>query len=279
MSKFAAFEATGIFGVFSHDLTPSNLGPSAARTERKSQRCAPRIPCANIRRTCEREAARLRGPPTAHRAGGSAPTLTRRGAPREDRCQPIHAMKPHSISKAQAIAESEAFVRDNLASAREDLADGHTQRGYEHLGYAMHTLQDATSPSHEAFQEFGSDEPGIVGWVKHQALAIAHVAQELLYPGDPVVHGELAPGNRAVKGELEAASRWAHDIATGEASMPEKFFNPRTGRLAIPEEYLTPKSEAPGGVKSPIQNASGTGTGTAAPGPEVAPDTAPATSK
>jgi RHS repeat-associated protein len=60
-----------------------SLGPSAARTERKSIRRAPQTFFSTTRLTDEREAARLRGPPPAHRVGGSAFKLTRRGAPRK----------------------------------------------------------------------------------------------------------------------------------------------------------------------------------------------------
>jgi hypothetical protein len=65
-----------------HAELPQTLGPSAARTERKSNGRAPQTLFSNTRLTCEREAARLRGTPPAHRAGGSALTLRRRGAAR-----------------------------------------------------------------------------------------------------------------------------------------------------------------------------------------------------
>jgi RHS repeat-associated protein len=61
----------------------SSLGPSAARTERETQPRTTVAPQSCITLISVREAARPRGPPEAQCAAGSAPKLTRRGAPRK----------------------------------------------------------------------------------------------------------------------------------------------------------------------------------------------------
>jgi hypothetical protein len=109
--------------VFPTRCAPLNWGPSAARTERKFKQRVRQWFLSNTSLTPRREAARLRGPPTAHRAGGSAPALTRRGAPRLNAqlgrwisADPLAVHAP-----GQADLNLYAYVRGTVSKATDPL--------------------------------------------------------------------------------------------------------------------------------------------------------------
>lgn len=133
-------------------------------------------------------------------------------------------------SRPQAIARANAFVKSRLAAAMTTLADAANEKdgnaadalkdqAARELSQGLHTLQDGTSPAHEGFQSLANAKEDPIGWA-------GHLATEDFYP----------KGDRAKL--LEGATRWGLDVFTGAAPMPENFFNPTTGKLAIPAEYL-----------------------------------------
>jgi hypothetical protein len=119
------------------------------------------------------------------------------------------------VDRAHAIASADLLVKDRLHAAAVALKEHRMTEAYRALGDAIHTLQDATSPSHRGFQDWGTQS--------HKD----HVMAERGYPG-------ARTNERA---ELEGATRWALDIAEGKASTPEHFFDPASGLLQLPDQY------------------------------------------
>jgi hypothetical protein len=114
------------------------------------------------------------------------------------------------------IAKADAYVRQHLTAA---IQAGATTEGFQHLGVALHTLTDASSPVHQRFQPWAEDE-GIID-------KLIHVMQERAYPDE----------GSSERVELEGAVRWAYALfLRGEASLPPQFFTP-DGLLALPDEY------------------------------------------
>lgn len=115
-----------------------------------------------------------------------------------------HAMRGTGESAAGAKAKANAFVRSSLLNARAAEAVGRHSDALTHLGNAMHTLQDATSPRHRGFQEWNEN------WGVTDRRVLGHVAGEFSDPG---------PGS-----SLDQATRAAWDYFSGEQELPEDFF-------------------------------------------------------
>jgi len=91
----------------------------------------------------------------------------------------MHAMSnadPESKqSSEQAMEQADQYVRSQFDKGRELLNAGKLYQAYFEFGKGLHTLQDATSPAHAAFQSWHTNES--------TENLIAHVLQELRYPG------------------------------------------------------------------------------------------------
>jgi RHS repeat-associated protein len=137
--------------------------------------------------------------------------------------QYMHAMTGAGQERNVAVLQANEFVTTKLNNAKEAFKSGDLNRAYSELGDAIHTLQDATSPSHREFQVW--DERSST---YEQAM---HSKVERNYP---------AAGTRE-RTELEGVTRWAYDIFQGKVEMPKNFFEPGTGYLLLPEKYLQPQ--------------------------------------
>ncbi|TGL64596.1 SpvB/TcaC N-terminal domain-containing protein [Leptospira sarikeiensis] len=111
---------------------------------------------------------------------------------------------------------AEKFMKDRMTSALK-LKKNHRGKSIEALGDAIHTAQDATSPSHKPFQDWKKQLPGI-----------KHVLGENWYPRAGTIERSM----------LEGVTRWLADIYLGKAKMPEKFFN-QDGTINLPKQYYT----------------------------------------
>jgi hypothetical protein len=105
-------------------------------------------------------------------------------------------MTPGDESKTDARKKANDFVRDELNQARNatNVADA-----MRHLSFAMHAMQDATSPAHAGFQKYG-------GWTEMPG----HLWQELFDP--------KAGSN------LDKATDLAYKYYKGDLPMPKDFF-------------------------------------------------------
>jgi RHS repeat-associated protein len=65
---------------------------------------------------------------------------------------PEHATTPLFGDQGEAFKAMCAFVKDQMDQFRGNLNNGELQKAYHHLGQAMHTVQDSTSPVHEGGQ-------------------------------------------------------------------------------------------------------------------------------
>jgi len=84
-----------------------------------------------------------------------------------------HAMTPTGMSKEDARAKANEFVRSEISLAQGLMNQNNSHDAMLHLGYAIHCLQDATSPAHAGFRVY---EGG------HIELG-EHVYEELFDPG------------------------------------------------------------------------------------------------
>jgi hypothetical protein len=132
--------------------------------------------------------------------------------------QYMHAMwdSRGGMSREEAIGSANAFVRRMLIAAR--AAGTGSDMKFDRLADGAHTLEDGTAPPHVGFQDWGSQQ----NW-----FAAGHGTGEAWYPGAGT------PERR----QLEGVTRWARDIASGRAAMPDRFFDPQTGAILLPLEY------------------------------------------
>jgi RHS repeat-associated protein len=88
-----------------------------------------------------------------------------------------HGMRNGDASQTieQAMAQADGFVRSQFAKAKNLLAQGKIEEAYFQFGIGLHTLQDATSPSHGGFQPWSDRETA--------NQLIRHGIKELFYPG------------------------------------------------------------------------------------------------
>jgi hypothetical protein len=86
-----------------------------------------------------------------------------------------HAMRNSKETVQQAMDKADAFVRKQFAKAKQLLLQGKTEEAYKEFSIGLHTLQDATSPTHAGFQI----------WTGNETIEqdIKHGSKELFYPG------------------------------------------------------------------------------------------------
>jgi RHS repeat-associated protein len=127
-----------------------------------------------------------------------------------------HAMRSLRPNQSVEDARDKAndFVSINLQMARDLEAKGLHESAMRYLGFAMHTLQDATSPAHEGFQVWDESWNSVTS-----AHGIAHVNAEFY---DPI-------GTARGK-SLDQATQRAYDYFTGKAPLPKDFFADKTDK-------------------------------------------------
>ena len=94
-----------------------------------------------------------------------------------------HAMRDldHAQTVDQARALANAYVRERFNNAMDLLKTGDRAGALREFGFALHTIQDSTSPSHQGFQGWCQ------AWTDHPyttAEVRAHAGAELTYPGN-----------------------------------------------------------------------------------------------
>ncbi len=94
-----------------------------------------------------------------------------------------HAMRDldHGQTVDQANALANAYVRERFNNAMGLLRNGDRAGALREFGFALHTLQDSTSPSHHGFQgwrQAWTDDPYTTPAVR------AHARAEFVYPGN-----------------------------------------------------------------------------------------------
>jgi hypothetical protein len=98
--------------------------------------------------------------------------------------------------------------------ARQYSAEGRESDALNSLGIAMHTMQDAHSPSHVGFQEAWPDAPYGFGNLLH----FGHYLKET-----------LLPGKGATEAEEETRRLWMYYQGR---PMPDDFFGDSNGGLS-----------------------------------------------
>lgn len=95
----------------------------------------------------------------------------------------MHAMRDldHNQTVDQARALADGYVRAQYKMAWDFLKAGKESLALFHFGLALHTLQDATSPSHWGFQGWTQKETDEGG---SNIDVLKHVIPERNYPGD-----------------------------------------------------------------------------------------------
>ena len=109
----------------------------------------------------------------------------------------MHGLAESGQTSLQAWEGANNFVRSELTLARELEGRGQHDDALIHLGNAMHTMQDATSPVHEGYQQ----DPHGFGYVSHLA-------------------GEAFEGNRGPA--LDAMTQRAWDIFRSNEPIPKE---------------------------------------------------------
>ncbi len=89
--------------------------------------------------------------------------------------QYLHAMRAPDQESSEARSKANAWVAQQLTLARQASMAERRHTALVHLGNAMHTLQDATSPVHVGFQEYSSQGIGV--------RSIVHALGEIKNPG------------------------------------------------------------------------------------------------
>lgn len=109
-----------------------------------------------------------------------------------------HAMRAPGQTPLEARQAANEFVRSELEIARNREKTGQHVEALRHLGNAIHTMQDSTSPAHQGFQE----------WDEHLSILskVGHVKQEFFDPG--------------AGSTLDAATQKAWNIFRSNAPIP-----------------------------------------------------------
>jgi len=115
----------------------------------------------------------------------------------------MHAMRAPRQSDVQAWEAANTFVRNELAIARQLEKSGRHDEALIHVGNAMHTIQDSTSPPHMGYQEW--DENSSI-WSKG-----VHTEKEAFDPGSG--------------SDLDASTRRAWDIFKSNAPIPKEVLS------------------------------------------------------
>jgi hypothetical protein len=119
-----------------------------------------------------------------------------------------HAMRAPDQTLRQAQQLANKYVRGEITAARADEKAGKHNSALKHLGNAMHTLQDNTSPAHKGFQVWNGP---------------AHVL-------DDKAHAEKENYDPGRGSNLDIATAKAWDYFTGKEQMPADFFPPEQGK-------------------------------------------------
>jgi len=136
-----------------------------------------------------------------------------------DAYQYRHAMCGRTRPRAADIERAENFVREKMRKAIAARISGDDAVAYQALGDLLHTLQDATSPTHSGFQLW-------TGQILDRAHdPWRHFSFENYYP--------YANNKQA----LEYVTYWTWAIFVGAAPMPDRFFVTGTGQLNLPAMY------------------------------------------
>lgn len=122
----------------------------------------------------------------------------------------IHAMSSpdHTVSQARRLADW--FVRTELTDARKAETAGKHEEALTHLGHALHTLQDSTSPAHCCFQYWDGD------WGDTSVETRTHIATELTYPS--------FGGNDKFGSALYKMTVDGYAYFKGQSALPSDFF-------------------------------------------------------
>lgn len=123
----------------------------------------------------------------------------------------LHAMRPpdrpgqnEQLAIALARERSDTWVRSQMEFARSLNRSGRRDEALTSFGSALHTLQDATSPSHVGFQVWDGN------WRIGSGPWDCHVSHELVYPGN---------GSELYRMTMQAYNYFADD-----APLPSDFF-------------------------------------------------------
>ncbi|MBI3605343.1 MAG: hypothetical protein HY202_04880 [Nitrospirae bacterium] len=111
-----------------------------------------------------------------------------------------HAMSSPSISKIESWDEANKFVHNELDTARQLRESNHVE-SLKHLGNAIHTMQDTSSPMHENYQKWDVNESGFDKF--------EHAIGESIDPG---------PGSK-----LDTETRRAWDIYQSPYPVPNEI--------------------------------------------------------
>jgi len=128
--------------------------------------------------------------------------------------QRTHAMTGQGRDRATEIKLGNQHVERQILAAQAAAKRGDQKAMAEHLGNAIHTVQDASSPTHRGFQTY-------------EGNLLEHSGPERRYP---------AAGTREAR-ELEGGTQYVYDIFRGAQKMPEKGFFNEQGTLNLPEGY------------------------------------------
>jgi hypothetical protein len=115
-----------------------------------------------------------------------------------------HALRVPGQSIEEARQRANAWVRANITTARNLAANGYRNQAMFYLSRAIHTVQDATSPSHAGFNE---------AWEDTTLQTFNHIPHYLAEAFDP--------GPCSI---LDKATESAYKYFTGELEMPDDFF-------------------------------------------------------
>jgi hypothetical protein len=125
-------------------------------------------------------------------------------------------------AKTIYITQCEQLVRTAMLTAIAQRKANNSKLALPALGKAMHALEDSTSPAHRGFQIW-SYEFGIWEMARH-------VLKERVYPDDSLPD--------RYQSHLEGSVQYAYDIYMEKLAIPAKFFDPVSGDLMLPANYL-----------------------------------------
>jgi RHS repeat-associated protein len=126
--------------------------------------------------------------------------------------QALHAMANRGEDAATAHQRANDLVRGLISGARSDLAAGNRDAALEKMGYAIHDVQDSTSPAHEGFKEWAGTMANPLNW-------LSDVSHGLSEDYDP---SALSPGGSS----LDQATAWVWTFFEDPTKpLPDDFFD------------------------------------------------------
>ena len=135
---------------------------------------------------------------------------------REEAASKANAYVEGELKLARELERLSSKVKKEKGECADEIARALHDEAMRHLGFAIHTLQDATSPTHEDFHPW-HDDSGIGGKLSRYILG---------FKNDEVAHGwgeRLYPRGRDK--DLLEATRRGYDVFSGKKPMPDKFFS------------------------------------------------------